>query len=194
MSYLRFMCRVTLFRVLRTIDLELAGRHAAERCPICGGPLHRADYERKPQGLPHGVVVPKECCQRVSFCCGWCRCRSLPPSCLFFGRRVYFGAVVLLVTAARQGRRKRAVVKLCEQFRMNARTVKRWLDYFTAVFPNCRLWQRVRGLVSAAVRDAELPGGLLRWHEGRSRRRAELVGCLRLLASRPFEVAAIQAI
>jgi hypothetical protein len=195
MWYLHYVCRVTLFRKLQVIDLELASLHSAERCQVegCGGPLHRADYERKPRGLPTGIEVPEECCRRVSFCCGWCRRRSLPRSCLFFGRRVYFSAVVLLVTAAWQGRGKRSMTKLCQRFKVDARTVKRWLNYFEAVFPVSRLWQRVRGLVSAEVRSFELPYSLVRWYERQSRKLTQLVCCLRLLASRPFELCGVQA-
>ena len=42
---------------------------------------------------------------RLSFCCGreGCRRRVLPPSVLFWGRRVYWAAVVLVVTAPCQG-------------------------------------------------------------------------------------------
>ena len=38
------------FERLMAWDEELARQVAAARCPHCGGPLHRANYERKPRG------------------------------------------------------------------------------------------------------------------------------------------------
>jgi len=66
--------------------------------------LHRAYYLRKPRGGPEDI--PDEFCRRLSLCCGWegCRQRQLPPSCLFLGRRVYWSAVILVVTTLRQQR------------------------------------------------------------------------------------------
>jgi hypothetical protein len=73
------------------------------RCPRAG-PLHRAVYGRKPRGGP--ADLPEAVAVRLSFCCGreGCRRRVLPPSVLFWGRRVYWGGVVLVLTALREGR------------------------------------------------------------------------------------------
>ena len=79
MSYLDLVDRVTLFRALRTIDIEIAASVRAGHCPHCGGPLHVADYERKPRG--ERIKIPEECRIRCGLCCGWCRQRAEVPSC-----------------------------------------------------------------------------------------------------------------
>ena len=80
--------RISLFRLLRTIDSDLAQKTRQQRCPYCGGHLHHSNYARKPRGGP--TTIPEEYLIRESLCCGreGCRKRTLPPSCLFMGRRV----------------------------------------------------------------------------------------------------------
>ena len=184
MSYLDLVCRVTLFRALHAIDLEIAQRQRAERCPVlgCGGPLHWATYERHPRG--EGVdEVPEEHCRRLGLCCGWCRKRVLPPSCLFFGRRVYWGCVVVLVTAAAQGLESHTIADLCRRFEVSRRTVKRWVSFFEVLFPSGEQWKRLRGRIGVQVRDDDLPRGLLAWFfENVSQAEDGLVACLKALA------------
>jgi len=102
--YLDPVQRVTFFRVLHQIDVDLAAQCRERRCARCGGPLHRSEYQRKPRGGPPGL--PDEVSRRLSLCCGreGCRARTLPPSCMFLGRKVYWGAVVLVAVALRQRR------------------------------------------------------------------------------------------
>ena len=77
-------------------------------------------------------------CRRFSLCCGWCRKRCLPPSVRFLGRRVYFEAVVLLA----------CVWALCGGDIATAgvpvRTVRRWLSWWTSVFPALPTWVELR--------------------------------------------------
>ncbi len=161
MSYLDLVDQARLFETLHSIDLELAERHRATRCqqPGCSGPLHWGRFQRKPRG--ESIELPEEYCQRQGLCCGWCRTRTLPPSCLFFGRRVYWGVAVILVTATVQGLEKRSIADLCRRFGISRRTVRRWVSYFESVFPASHQWQRLRGRVIAVVRDDELPRSLL---------------------------------
>lgn len=163
MSYLEIVDHTRVFKVLHAVDVELAQRVKAKRCPRagCGGPLHWSRFERKPRGGP--IELPQEYCQRLGLCCGWCRKRVLPRSCLFLGRRVYWAAVVILVTAALQGLEKRSASELCRHFAVSRRTVRRWVRYFETVFSRSAQWQRLRGRVSAVVRDDELPKALLEW-------------------------------
>src|SRR5262249_41356100 len=116
------------FEVLVGVDTAVTQRVAAEGCPVCDGPLHRSDYNRKPRGAliaPAGEVFVR----RFSLCCGreGCRKRATPPSVRFLGRRVYLGAVVLVasmialvVRAAGEIRRRTGVP---------ARTTGRWLGW-----------------------------------------------------------------
>ena len=60
------------FRFLSRINAEARW----SRCFHCAGPLHVADYPRKPRGYP--VVVRAEYARRLSFTCGWCETRTPP--------------------------------------------------------------------------------------------------------------------
>jgi hypothetical protein len=95
------------FRLLVELDEAVTRRVAAERCPVCNGPLHRGDYDRKPRGALI-AAAGEAFARRFSLCCGreGCRKRATPPSVRFLGRRVYLGAVVILVLAIARKRGK----------------------------------------------------------------------------------------
>ena len=101
---------------LFAIDQDLAETTRKQGCP-CGGRLHCANYPRKPRGSPH--KLPETQCLRLSFCCDrdGCRKRLTPPSVRFLGRKVYLGAVVILVSAMRQGPSPRRVRELSATLR-----------------------------------------------------------------------------
>lgn len=124
------------FALLVELDEELVRRVAEGRCPNCEGPLHRGDYARKPRG---GLVgrAGEAFSERFSLCCGWCRCRCLPPSVRFLGRRVYLEIVVLLACALALGRNDIATG-------VPARTVKRWLGWWSSIFPPMPTWIELR--------------------------------------------------
>ena len=177
--------RISLFQVLHRIDLDLAASHRQIGCPHCGGPLHQANYLRKPRG--GNPQIPEQFCVRQSLCCGreGCRHRSPPPSCLFMGRRVYWGCVVLVVTALRQ-RRPNGISagRLSRMFSIPRKTLMRWFDYFRDQFQSGAQWQRIRGRLGPRVIDSELPASLLDYFiEQSADDLSGLVGCLRLLAT-----------
>ena len=148
-----------LYCVLAAIDADLERQTRAAGCPRCGGPLHAAHYERKPRGGPD---LPDAMSVRLGLCCGHCRCRTLPPSALFLGRKVHWGAVIVLVAAARQRQAGSASAsKLRKAFGVSWQTVKRWMDWFLTVLPASGGWQRLRGRIGPGVRDDDLPAGLL---------------------------------
>ena len=101
---------------LRAVDQDLAKKTREKGCP-CGGRLHSANYPRKPRGTP--VQLPEEECLRLSFCCDrdGCRKRTTPPSVRFLGPKVYLGAIVILISAMRQGPTPRRVRELSQTFR-----------------------------------------------------------------------------
>ena len=175
----------SLFSLLHRIDVDLANQCRERRCPFCGGPLHQAKYERKPRGGPEGL--PEECLVRQSLCCGRgdCRCRCLPPSCLFMGRRVYWAGVILVVMALRQNRAEGASAsELMRMFGMSRKTLFRWMTYFREAFSCSTQWQKLRGRVHSSVTNSELPGNLLEYFIRYADSAEEgLVGCLRFLAS-----------
>lgn len=175
--------KVSLFHLLYTIDVDLAEGVRAAGCP-CGGPLHAAHYGRKPRGGP--VEIPDEYCRRMSLCCGreGCRRRALPRSVLFMGRRVYWGAVVLVVTALRQQRATgTSAAKLKRMFGVSHRTLLRWMAYFRDVFPATPRWKQCRGRVGLAVGNRELPASLVTYVvDAAGEAQTGLVTCLSLLA------------
>lgn len=154
------MCHAVLqdpafFRFLCRIDEELASATRLGRCPGCGGPLHVADYPRKPRGCP--AAVRGEYSWRLSFTCGRCDARATPPSVRFTGRRVYLAVVLMLVSppGSSSGRR------LCGLFSIPARTLKRWRVWWREDFPSTPFWQSVRERFMPPVSTAQLPQSLL---------------------------------
>jgi hypothetical protein len=155
--------------------------------PHCGGPLHRANYQRKPRGGPPDLDEAYSV--RLSLCCGraGCRRRVLPPSVLFWGRRVYWGAVVLVVTALRQERAHGATVKrLKELFGVTRPTLARWRSYFLDLFVQSPCWRRLSGRLMPPVDHHRLPGSLIdRFLKARGDPESALSACLQALALGP---------
>jgi hypothetical protein len=123
----------------------------------------------------------------LSLCCSreGCRGRKLPPSTLFFGRRVYWSVVVLVVVTLRQQRGKgHSIASLCRRFGVYRSTVARWMAYFREEFPSTPWWQRLRGQVGTQVRNDRLPGQLIgQFVAVHGDGEAGLVACLRFLAT-----------
>ncbi len=121
------------FEGLTRIDAAIVERAAKEPCGDCGGPLYRGDYPRKPRGGLLAIAA-EAFGRRFSLCCGreGCRHRVTPPSVRFLGRRVYVGAVVILVSAVAL-----AVATASAVTRMTgvpARTTRRWLRWWRGPF------------------------------------------------------------
>ncbi|MBM4093335.1 MAG: hypothetical protein FJ276_28575 [Planctomycetes bacterium] len=93
------------------VDQHLAAQAQQQGCS-CGGRLHCANYPRKPRGGP--TPLPGSRDYRLSFCCDrdGCRKRTTPPSVRFLGRKVYLGAVVILVAAMRHRPSPRWVIAI----------------------------------------------------------------------------------
>jgi hypothetical protein len=150
----------TFWSFLLTIDQDLAQECRQQTCP-CGGRLHAANYPRKPRGGP--ANLPDEYCRRLSFCCDrdGCRKRTTPPSVRFLGRKVYLGAVVVLVAAMRQGPSSQRVRRLSELFDADRRTIARWQVFWREHFPNTEFWWVARSRLAPAVDVTSLPRALL---------------------------------
>lgn len=150
-----------LFSGLVEID-ERSAQVVREAGCACGGRLHRADYPRKPRGLP--VSWESAFGRRISFCCDreGCRRRHTPPSVRFLGRRVYVGALVLAVSAAWVRASQVGVAK---------QTARRWRRYFRNFLVNLALWPVLQARVVPPVDESELPGSLLLRFAGGSGRR-----------------------
>lgn len=151
----------SLWLLLFKIDRELAAKARQQGCP-CGGRLDCAHFPRKPRG--GGRDLPEEYGYRLSFCCAreGCRKRVTPPSARFLGRKVYLGAVVILVAALREGPTPRRVRELSALFGADRATIARWQVFWREQFPQTPFWKVNRGrLVPAVVAGAVLPGALL---------------------------------
>jgi len=176
---------VSLFRVLHHIDQDLALACQLARCPFCNSPLHNAPYPRKPRGGPDNV--PQEYFVRLSLCCSKedCRRRVLPPSCLFLGRNVYWGAVILIVTTLWQQKPKdNSINMLARKFEVSRNTVVRWIRYFHEVFPKSQQWQRLRGFISAQISNHDLPRSLVEYFlRTQASSAGGLTNCLQFLVS-----------
>jgi hypothetical protein len=176
--------RTNLFHLLHRIDFDLAEQQQKAGCPFCGGSLHYSNYQRKPRGGPE---LPEYLYKRLSFCCGneKCRRRTLPASTLFMERRVYFRAVILIVTTLSQSKpQKYSKNMLSKMFEVNRKTINRWLSFFRDVFPQSEQWKSVRGRFSSIVRNNNLPASLVEYYLQHSQfSESAITNCLRLLAT-----------
>ena len=146
--------------VLFAIDQDLAEETRKKACP-CGGRLHCANYLRKPRGTP--VQLPEHLCLRLSFCCDrdGCRKRVTPPSVRFLGPKVYLGAIVILISAMRQGTTPRRVRELSKRFGADRRTIARWQVVWREHFPQTSFWKSARARLVPVVPIVSLPYSLV---------------------------------
>ena len=149
--------KVKLYDLLFLIDKDLAERQRAKACPFCNSPLHYSNYSRKPRGGPE--KLPEEYLLRFSLCCSaeGCRRRVLPGSLRFWDQKVYFGVVMLVVTALRQRRTDGySASKLMKIFGVCRHTLKRWTGYFEEIFPFSSRWQKVKGRIGIDASNTDL--------------------------------------
>jgi len=112
----------------------------------------------------------------------------MPPSLRFWGRRVYWAPVVLLVSTVRQGKNPAVTLErlkgLCGVWRT---TVKRWQRYFLDFFTQEASYRRISGLFLPPIRQDQLPAALVaRFYTGCGKEPvATLVNCLQTLALGP---------
>jgi hypothetical protein len=178
--YQSVLTDVRLFELLLRVDQDLAHATQAEGCRWCGGRLDRADYARKPRGVPPGLG--SEHGVRLSLCCAadGCRRRTTPASARFLGRRVYVGAAIVGITALRPGARRAEARALRAWLGVSTRTLARWRRWWRDVFAASAFWRSARGQLRAPVPIRALPGALLRRFTGDLQ--AQLIAGLRFLA------------
>lgn len=150
------------WRLLLRFDEDLATGVHASGCRHCGAVLHSARYPRKPRGVARSLLG-EDYAWRLSFCCArdGCRRRTTPPSVRFLARRVYPGALVVLVSALTQGLTGRRRRELCQRLRVSERTIRRWRRWWREVFANTPWWRGVRGEFVPTLDVARLPASLL---------------------------------
>ena len=154
---------------LLAVDQDLAEETRKKACP-CGGRLHSANYLRKPRGTP--AQLPEQQCLRLSFCCDrdGCRKRVTPPSVRFLGPKVYLGAIVILISAMRQGPSPRRVRELSTRFGADRRTIARWQVFWRERFPQTPFWKIARARLVPIVEIVSLPYSLVDAFLSRHRR------------------------
>jgi hypothetical protein len=153
-------CDASFWTFLFEVDEERAANRQKQGCS-CGGRLHSAKYPRKPRGGCENL--PASYGYRLSFCCDrdGCRKRATPRSVRFLGRKVFLGAVVVLVAAMRQGPSPRRVRELSRLFDADRRTIERWRVFWDEHFPQTPFWKANRGQLVLKVDIAHLPRALL---------------------------------
>lgn len=169
-----------LYQLLQRFDDDLAAEQRAGGCPICGAALHSARYPRKPRGFT-GRLSP-EYDWRRSFCCARrdCRKRATPPSLRFLGRKVYLGAVVVLISALRCGPTPARMRYLQELVGVSRRTVARWRRWWCEELVDTPFWRAASGTVMPPVQRSQLPASLLERFTGSALERLLLL--LRFIA------------
>jgi hypothetical protein len=161
----------SLYDQLLTFDHDLAAEARAAGCGFCNGSLHSARYPRKPRaGLDE---LGPEYATRLSFCCAvdGCRRRTTPPSVRYLGRRVYLGAVVVLVTAMTGGITATRAAQLREWLGVSVRTLKRWHVWWRETFVASPFWRGAQGRFMPPVGSEALPASLLERFAGDERTR-----------------------
>jgi hypothetical protein len=155
-----FVNSASFWTFLLSIDKDLAERSRQKGCS-CSGRLHSANYPRAPRGGP--VDLPEQCCCRFSFCCerDGCRKRLTPPSVRFLGRKIYLGAVVVLISAMRQGATPQRARELSRMFGVDAATIGRWQTFWREHVPNTPFWRVARGRLLAVLESSAVLPRLL---------------------------------
>ena len=161
------------------VDRQRLAEARAEGCEHCGGPLHSAPFPRKPRGGPDALGEDGD--KRFSLCCAreGCRGRCTPPSLRFLGRKVYLGAVVVVVSAMRHGATPERMRKLRDLLGVSRRTVERWRTWWRKAFAESPFWRITAAAFMPPVQTGLLPASLLERFSGDDE--AQLVGLLRLL-------------
>lgn len=169
-----------LYELLLAIDRELAETARAAGC-ACGGRLHRANFDRKPRGGLSDLAPEHD--KRFSYCCALegCRSRKTPASVRFLGRRVYLGAVMVLVSALHGGVTDRRAAELHEALGVSRRTLLRWRSWWRQTFPGSAFWRSERNRFMPPLSDASLPSSLFVRFSGEDER-TRLIQVLSFLA------------
>lgn len=158
--YQTILSDASFYRLLLKLDEDLAAEARKKGCG-CSGRLHSARYRRKPRGVPE--ELQEEYSVRHSFCCAQegCRQRTTPPSFRFLSRRVYVGAVVVLLTALRHGATPKRAAQLRAIVGVSRRTLERWRKWWLEDFVQSPFWKSACGRWASPVDKQTLPLSLL---------------------------------
>lgn len=149
------------WELLLQIDRDLAEEVRVGGCPRCGGPLHRADFGRKPRGGPDASSW--SFARRIDLCCGrsGCRRRSLPPSVRFLGRKIHLAAMVVLACVVTNGPTEKRAQRLGRTLGIDRRTLSRWCCWWSEELPRTPFWKEARSRFMPVPSGRDLPTKLL---------------------------------
>ena len=163
--YATLLADARFHELLLTIDRDLADTCRAEGCLACGGRLHLARYPRKPRGRPKTLAgrLGPEHDRRFSFCCAidGCRGRETPASLRFLGRRVYVGAIVVLIAILQSGASASRIERLAAVVTVPSLTIARWRRWWRDTFTATPFWKIARAHFMPPVEHERLPASLL---------------------------------
>ena len=160
------------------MDRALLEEMRSKACRRCGNALHASDFGRKPRGGLAGLG--EEADVRFSLCCARCRKRHTPPSVRFLGRKVYWSAIVVVVSAMRHGATPARMRKLRDHLGVSRRTVERWRVWWREAFAESAFWKAAAAAFMPPAAPELLPASLLERFTGDAERR--LLAFLRFLA------------
>jgi len=147
-----------IFRRLSEADRQIAAAVAAMGCANCGeGRLNDGSYLRKPR-FREGSTAWGGDWPRCSLVCTQCRRRTLPPSVMFLGRKVY---VELVVVAAAVLAQRDGVDAAETATGVPALTIKRWLGYWQQQLPGEGWWRQMRALFATPPANESMPSSLV---------------------------------
>jgi hypothetical protein len=78
----------------------------------------------------------------------------------FLGRKVYLGAVVILVSAMRQGPSPRRVRELTKLLGVSRETIYRWREFWNEHFPQTTFWKLARARLVPVFEITAFPRSL----------------------------------
>jgi hypothetical protein len=167
------------YELLLGFDRQIADAAHELPCRECGWKVHWGSFDRKPRGVPAGLGP--EHLRRFSLCCSkdGCRTRETPSSVRFLSRKVFLGAMVVLISAMQSGLNPARMKRLKELVGVSRRTVLRWRDWWRTAFTESPFWRSHRALAPAAS-TADLPASLLQSFGGAIKQ--QLISLLRFLA------------
>ncbi len=165
--------------LLLACDRDLACERQRQCCAVCGSRLDVANFNRKPRGRP--LKLGPEHDRRFSFCCrrDGCRGRETPASLRFLGRRVYVGAIVVLIAILQSGASDSRIERLAAIVPVPPRTIARWRRWWRETFTATPFWQIARARFMPLVGHERLPASLLDRFGGDER--DQLIAALRFI-------------
>ena len=167
------------FDFLFQCDRDLVAAVRAGKCGQCGNALHVANYPRKPRGGPGADLASVV---RLSLCCAreGCRKRHTPPSLRFLGRRVYWGAVFVLIGVMWHGATVASLGRLRDLIGVSGRTLTRWRNWWRTLFARSPFWKAARASVGSTITASDLPHALFQRFLGAPKER--LLALLKFLS------------